>query len=129
MNISKLLHVTILVQDLPKARGFYEQVLGLSVCKSRPQMSFDGVWYDFGAQQLHLMQLPNPEAGLQRPANGGRDRHIAFAVDDLDALVNILQGSGVRYNLSQTGRRALFCRDPDENALEFIEVHQQGTVC
>jgi extradiol dioxygenase family protein len=122
MKIGTLLHATILVQDLANARGFYEQVLGFAASPARPQMSFDGVWYDLGPQQLHLMQLPNPEAGLQRPANGGRDRHIAFAVDDLSALALKLQGSGIRYNMSQTGRRALFCRDPDENALEFIEI-------
>lgn len=122
MNISKLLHATLLVQDLPEARAFYEQVLGLTASPSRPQMSFDGVWYDLGAQQLHLMQLPNPEAGLQRPLNGGRDRHIAFAVDDLSALMHKLEDADVRFNLSQTGRRALFCRDPDDNALEFVEL-------
>jgi glyoxylase I family protein len=123
MKISRLLHATILVQDLAKAREFYERVLGFSANPSRPQMSFDGVWYDLSPQQqLHLMRLPNPETGLQRPANGGRDRHIAFAVDDLAALENRLQGAGIPYNLSQTGRRALFCRDPDDNALEFIEV-------
>jgi catechol 2,3-dioxygenase-like lactoylglutathione lyase family enzyme len=122
MNISKLLHATILVHDLPKACAFYERVLGLTASPSRPQMSFDGVWYDLGAQQLHLMQLPNPEAGLQRPLNGGRDRHIAFAVEDLSALMHKLEDSGIRFNLSQTGRRALFCRDPDDNALEFIEL-------
>ncbi len=121
MNISKLLHATILVADLDKARGFYENILGFAASTARPQMSFDGVWYDFGPQQLHLMQLPNPEAGLQRPVNGGRDRHIAFAVDDLSVLVSVLEGSGVTYNVSQTGRRALFCRDPDDNALEFVE--------
>ena len=121
MNISKLLHATILVADLGRARNFYEQILGFAPAASRPQMSFAGVWYDLGPQQLHLMQLPNPEAGLQRPLNGGRDRHIAFAVDDLSALVKKLEGSGISFNLSQTGRRALFCRDPDDNALEFIE--------
>jgi len=122
MKISKLLHATILVQDLNKARAFYEQVLGLSASTARPRMSFDGVWYKIGQQQLHLMQLPSPETGLQRPQNGGRDRHIAFAVDDLSALASMLQGSGIQYNLSQTGRKALFCRDPDDNALEFIEI-------
>jgi catechol 2,3-dioxygenase-like lactoylglutathione lyase family enzyme len=122
MNIGSLLHATLLVADLARARYFYEQVLGFTASPSRPKMSFDGVWYDVSPQQqLHLMQLPNPETGLQRPENGGRDRHIAFAVDDLSVLVNLLQGSGIRYNLSQTGRRALFCRDPDDNALEFIE--------
>jgi len=122
MHISKLLHATILVANLDRARSFYEQVLGFTVSPSRPQMSFAGVWYDLGPdQQLHLMQLPNPEIGLQRPSNGGRDRHIAFAVDDLSALMQKLEGAGIKYNLSQTGRRALFCRDPDDNALEFIE--------
>lgn len=122
MKVSKLLHATILVADLARAREFYENILGFTVSPARPQMSFEGVWYDFSPQQqLHLMQLPNPEIGLQRPANGGRDRHIAFAVDNLSELINLLKGSGIRYNLSQTGRRALFCRDPDDNALEFIE--------
>jgi len=122
MQIYRLLHATILVADLNKARAFYEQILGFVANHSRPAMSFDGVWYDLGPQQqLHLMQLPNPEAGLQRPENGGRDRHIAFAVDNLSALAQTLEGSGVVYNLSKTGRRALFCRDPDDNALEFVE--------
>ena len=122
MNITKLLHATILVEDLDRARGFYEQILGFTASPARPEMSFAGVWYDLGSQQqLHLMQLPSPEAGLQRPLNGGRDRHIAFAVDNLSALMHKLEGSGVGYNMSKTGRRALFCRDPDDNALEFIE--------
>ena len=122
MKFTGLVHATLLVDDLEKARNFYESVLGFTLSTSRPKMSFEGVWYDITPQQqIHLMQLPNPEAGLQRPENGGRDRHLAFAVDDLAALIKLLQGSGIRYNLSQTGRRALFCRDPDDNALEFIE--------
>lgn len=72
-------------------------------------------------QQLHLMQLPNPEAGLERPMHGGRDRHVALAVDDLAGLVKRLEDADICYTLSQSGRRALFCRDPDGNALEFIE--------
>jgi catechol 2,3-dioxygenase-like lactoylglutathione lyase family enzyme len=122
MRISRLLHATILVENLLKSRAFYEQVLGFTASPSRPPMNFDGVWYDLGPQQqLHLMQLPNPEAGLQRPENGGRDRHIALAVDDLSVLMQKLEGSGIKFNLSKTGRRAIFCRDPDDNALEFVE--------
>lgn len=122
MKISALLHATILVSDLNRARVFYEQILGFTPSPLRPPMSFDGVWYDLAPQQqLHLMQLPNPESGLQRPANGGRDRHLAFALDDLSALTQKLEAAGINFNLSQSGRRALFCRDPDDNALEFVE--------
>ena len=119
--ITGILHATFLSADLATSRAFYEGVLGLRRAPNRPAMSYDGVWYDVAPnQQIHLMLLPNPEAGLQRPAHGGRDRHVALAVSDLATLVERLELAGVAYTLSQSGRRALFCRDPDGNALEFI---------
>ena len=120
--ITGILHTTFLTTDLAKSRAFYEGLLGLRSDKKRPQMSFDGVWYDVAVnQQIHLMLLPNPEMGLVRPAHGGRDRHVALGISsDLDELIRKLEASGVKYTLSQSGRRALFCRDPDDNALEFI---------
>lgn len=119
--LSAILHVTFLTSDLARSCAFYEGVLGLSADPKRPTMSFDGVWYDVASgQQIHLMLLPNPERGLTRPAHGGRDRHAAFAVTDMSALILRLEAAGVSYTLSQSGRRALFCRDPDDNALEFI---------
>lgn len=113
-------HVSLLVSDVIRARNFYEQVLGLVPSPLRPVMSFDGVWYDLNGVQLHLLCLPNPEAGLARPLHGGRDRHVAFRVQNLDALCLRLQTHGVAYTLSQSGRQALFCRDPDDNALEIM---------
>lgn len=122
VQLTGLLHATLLVADLERARAFYEKVLGLVPDGNRPEMSFPGVWYAIGPnQQIHLMQLPNPAAGLQRPAHGGRDQHIALAVTRLDALMQQLDAAMLDYTLSQSGRHALFCRDPDDNALEFIE--------
>lgn len=119
--ITDILHVTFVVSDLTHARDFYEHVLGLKINQQRPQMSFEGVWFDVTSnRQIHLMCLPNPEAGLVRPAHGGRDRHVALSVSDMDALVQKLNSAGVSYTFSQSGRKALFCRDPDQNALEFV---------
>ena len=115
-------HAAFLTSDLDRSRAFYEGVLGLQLASNRPQMSFEGVWYDVAPnQQIHLMLLPNPEAGLQRPVHGGRDRHVALAVQDLERLRARLDAAGIVCTQSQSGRRALFCRDPDQNALEFIE--------
>jgi glyoxylase I family protein len=123
MKITAILHVTFLSADLARSRTFYEGVLGLSPSAARPDLGFPGVWYDVGAdQQIHLMRLPDPEAGLQRPVHGGRDRHVALAVSDLPELIQRLQTAGIAHTLSKSGRRALFCRDPDGNALEFVEV-------
>jgi glyoxylase I family protein len=121
--ITAILHTTFLTTDLDRARAFYEGILDLHADKKRPKMSFDGVWYDVAPnQQIHLMLLSNPEAGLTRPAHGGRDRHVALGVSDLNELMKRLDAAGVTYTLSQSGRRALFCRDPDDNALEFVEL-------
>ena len=115
-------HVTLLVADLARARDFYETMLSLEINPARPVMSFEGVWYDIGSAQIHLMCLPNPEAGLVRPQHGGRDRHVAFVINDIDELQARLARANISFTLSQSGRRALFCRDPDDNALEFISV-------
>jgi catechol 2,3-dioxygenase-like lactoylglutathione lyase family enzyme len=120
--ITALLHAGLLVADLARARTFYESVLGLTPCP-RPELPYPGEWYELGGgQQLHLMCLPNPDAGAVRPAHGGRDRHIALAVRDLGALKNRLDAAGVTYTASKSGRAALFCRDPDANTLEFVEL-------
>jgi catechol 2,3-dioxygenase-like lactoylglutathione lyase family enzyme len=115
-------HATFLCSDLPRSRAFYEGVLGLRLSPDRPQMSFDGVWYDIAPQQqIHLMLLPDPAAGVHRPAHGGRDRHVALAVKNLAGLKARLEAARIPCTTSQSGRQALFCRDPDGNALEFIE--------
>ena len=58
--ITGIHHVSFLTSDLTKARAFYEGVLGLQLNTGRPQMGFDGVWYDVGpGQQIHLMVLPD----------------------------------------------------------------------
>ncbi len=113
-------HVSLLVADLPRARAFYEGVLGLVPNPDRPEMSFTGIWYDIGNTQIHLMCLPSPEQGLIRPVHGGRDRHTAFTVADMPLLQTRLTQAGIAYTMSQSGRMALFCRDPDDNALEFV---------
>ncbi|MBA3024258.1 MAG: VOC family protein [Gammaproteobacteria bacterium] len=115
-------HVTFISSDLARSRGFYEGLLGLKADPKRPLMSFDGVWYDVApGQQIHLMLLPNPDAGVERPLHGGRDRHVAFMVEDVKTLASHLLSAGVAFTLSQSGRSALFCRDPDDNALEFVQ--------
>lgn len=120
-KIIRLLHVSLLVQDLARAREFYEQVLGLSPAPLRPRFGFEGVWYDIGAQQIHLLTGAAP---AQVPAEGpcGRDRHVAFAVANLEQLVSTLEKHQIAFTRSASGRRSLFCRDPDGNVMEFSEL-------
>lgn len=120
-NILFLHHVSVLVSDTERSLRFYRDTLGLDVEPARPDLGYPGAWLKIGAQQIHLLQLPSPDPASGRPAHGGRDRHCAFTMRSLDALRARLDTAGVVYTLSKSGRRALFCRDPDGNALEFIE--------
>jgi catechol 2,3-dioxygenase-like lactoylglutathione lyase family enzyme len=120
MIITGIHHATFLSSDLVQSRAFYEGVLGLHPDATRPEMSFEGVWYSVGQQQIHLMLLPSTESNSERPAHGGRDRHVALWVSDWSGLIERFAENGVVYTASQSGRQALFCRDPDGNALEFI---------
>jgi glyoxylase I family protein len=126
MKPHAILHASFLVQDLARARAFYEGVLGLVPNPERPDLGYEGVWYDVGEQQLHLLALESPDLREGRPAHGGHDRHVAFAVEDMAALEAALAAAGVPYTRSRSGRVALFLRDPDGNALEFIEIRNRG---
>ncbi|HEC05253.1 MAG TPA: glyoxalase [Thiolapillus brandeum] len=119
-DICSIHHVSMIISSTDKSLAFYRGLLGLDTVE-RPDLPFPGIWLKIGDQQLHLLELPNPDPVDQRPEHGGRDRHLALSVRDLDVLAASLEGAGVSYTRSRSGRDALFCRDPDGNALEFIQ--------
>ena len=118
--ISGMHHVSMLVKNTEVSLGFYVEVLGMRPV-DRPDLGFPGAWLGVGEQQIHLLELPNPDPVENRPAHGGRDRHLALTVTDMDELTGRLEQAGIFYSRSKSGRAALFCRDPDGNGLEFIQ--------
>ena len=120
--ILKLHHASLIVQDLEVALAFYRRVLGLEIDDSRPDLGYAGAWLSLsGEQQVHLMVLNNPDENSVRPEHGGRDHHLAFSVSSIEKISGSLEELKVPFTKSKSGRKALFCRDPDGNALEFIE--------
>jgi len=121
--IKSIAHVSFLVEDVQRSLDFYCGILQIKLNTNRPKFPFEGAWLDLNSQgqQLHLMQLPNPDSMEGRPPHGGKDRHIALVVDNIDELAASLEKAGVVLSKSKSGRPAFFCRDPDGNALEFAE--------
>ena len=118
-----LQHAGILVSDTQRSKAFYVDVFGcLDDTDLRPKtLDYPGAFMRFGNDQIHLMELPSMDPKDGRPEHGGRDRHVALTVGDLDVLRERLEAKHVFYTMSRGGRRALFCRDPDGNAFEFME--------
>lgn len=113
-------HCSFLVSSLKESLVFYCDVLGMAQDLSRPEMAFPGAWLIIGTQQIHLLQLENPDPVENRPPHGGRDRHTAILIDGFEELKATLVRENIDITLSTSGRRAFFCRDPDGNTLEFI---------
>lgn len=120
-NFRCIHHCSVIVNNTDTALEFYCGVLGLKLNPNRPELGYPGAWLDVGEQQMHLLELSNPDAISGRPEHGGRDRHVALMVNSLSVVEEQLSKAGCVYTLSKSGRKALFCRDPDGNAVEVIE--------
>lgn len=117
-------HASLIVSDTQRSLAFYCGILELELLPDRPDLGFSGAWLRVGQGQIHLLELPNPDPVVGRPAHGGRDRHLALSAVDIEPLRVRLDSAGIPYTLSRSGRRAIFCRDPDGNAIELIELPQ-----
>lgn len=113
-------HASLIVSDTAASLKFYCDVLDMQQT-DRPDLGFPGAWLQLGAQQIHLLELENPDPTTGRPEHGGRDRHVALSVPNLEPVREALDQNGIAYTLSKSGRKALFCRDPDGNALEILQ--------
>lgn len=109
-------HVSINVEDVDAALGFYVGLLGLTQRYDRPDFGFPGAWLDAGGQQVHLIGAAAP------PAKG---QHFAIRVDDLAAVVAELRARGVQVSDVMTVGASIqaFVSDPSGNQ---VELHQVG---
>ncbi|MCI4410225.1 MAG: VOC family protein [Thiotrichales bacterium] len=115
-------HVSLLIKNKTEALAFYCHLLGLEEI-DRPVLGFDGIWLRLGqAQSLHLMCLPSTETGQLAPAHAGRDRHIALLVNSLEQAKQRLNQAQVPFTTSRSGRASIFCRDPDGNGIELMQM-------
>lgn len=113
-------HASLIVADVERALRFYVGVLQIPLGE-RPALGFPGAWLQVGEQQIHLLQLSNPDPVDGRPEHAGRDRHTALRVQGLGTIEQRLVEAGIEFTRSRSGRLALFCRDPDGNGIELIE--------
>jgi glyoxylase I family protein len=119
-------HVAIIASDYAASKRFYTEVLGLPVVAETFRAARDSWKLDLrlGDAQIELFTFPGAPPRATRPEAQGL-RHLAFAVDDLDAAVARLTGDGVACEPVRTdeltGRRFTFFQDPDGLPLELYE--------
>jgi catechol 2,3-dioxygenase-like lactoylglutathione lyase family enzyme len=119
-NVRRIQHVSITRPhgSDEEARRFYGEVLGLTeIAVPETLRDMDLIWYQVGADELHLV-------GEENPNNGNSGRHFTIEVDDLEGLRRQLASAGVAIQVVTPipGRLRFFVTDPFGNGIEFTEI-------
>ena len=125
--LKSLHHIAIICSDYEVSKAFYTEVLGLSILAETFREARNSYKLDLALNGTYLIELfsfPNPPARPSRPEACGL-RHLAFAVNDLEAMIAHLNEKGVTTEAIRTddltGKRFTFFADPDGLPLELYE--------
>ncbi len=126
--ITGIIETILYVDDLPRAVGFYRDVLGLEPMTGDPAR-FQS--FRVGSQVLLLfqrggtLQPTQVPGGVIPPHDGRGPHHVGLAVtpEVYDAWLSRLREAGVVVESEarwERGGRSLYFRDPDGHLLELV---------
>ena len=127
MNIKHIHHVAIICSDYERSKQFYTQVLGFTIKLEHYRAERKSYKLDLcinDQYQIELFSFPNSAERANYPEARGL-RHLAFAVENIDAAIAELLENGVESEQVRidelTGKRYTFFKDPDGLPLELYE--------
>lgn len=127
----KLHHIGIAVKDLETAMKFYGDVLKLKLVgvEEVPEEGVKIAMYDVGGVRVELLAGSRPDSAITKfiEKRGEGIHHIAFHVDDVDAVCNELVGKGLQLTYPQPklvsgGARKINFINPKSTGGVLIEV-------
>ncbi|XAW87449.1 VOC family protein [Vibrio sp. CDRSL-10 TSBA] len=120
-------HAAIICADYQRSKHFYSQILGLEIVAENYRAARDSYKLDLALPdggQIELFSFPDAPPRPSYPEAQGL-RHLAFAVDDVQAVKTILESQGIEVEPIRideyTGRMFTFFQDPDGLPLEVYQ--------
>ncbi|HEY4286074.1 MAG TPA: VOC family protein [Puia sp.] len=127
MNIKAIHHIAILTDDYPRSKTFYTEVLGFTVIQETYRAERSSYKLDLaiaGHYQVELFSFPDFRERASYPEAKGL-RHLAFAVDNVEAAAEELRNKGVAVEPVRvdelTQKKFVFFTDPNGQPLELYE--------
>lgn len=128
LGLKSVHHVAIIASDYQRSKHFYTAVLGLEIICETYREQRDSYKLDLAlpdGTQIELFSFPDAPKRPSYPEAQGL-RHLAFAVDDIDAAVAYLNSQDIMVEPIRidelTNKRFTFFSDPDGLPLELYEV-------
>ena len=108
MNISRIEHIGIAVNNLETAIPYYENILGLK-CYNIEEVVDQKVktaFFKVGDTKIELLEPTSPESAVAKfiEKKGEGIHHIAFAVDNVNESLAEVEGKGVQL-IDKTSRK------------------------
>lgn len=119
-------HIAINSSDYSKTKEFYVEKLGFEVIRENHREEKNDVKLDLklGNYELEIFISPHAPKRPSYPEALGL-RHLAFRVDDIEAVISFLRSKGIECEPvrtdSFTGEKMTFFFDPDGLPLELHE--------
>ncbi len=121
-------HVAIIASDYAVSKSFYVDTLGLRIVQETFRAERNSWKLDLAlpdGKQIELFTFPDAPTRPSYPEAQGL-RHLAFAVDNIDAVIEALASKNVTSEPIRvdelTEKRFTFFSDPDGLPLELYEV-------
>jgi len=125
--LNRVHHTAILCSDYENSKAFYTNILGLEIIQETYRQERQSYKLDLslnGEYVIELFSFPNPPKRISRPEATGL-RHIAFEVDDINAVVEKLSECNIIAESIRideiTSKRFTFIFDPDNLPIELYE--------
>ncbi|RXR22866.1 SMU1112c/YaeR family gloxylase I-like metalloprotein [Flavobacterium stagni] len=125
---SSIHHIALIVSDYEKSKAFYTEVLGLEIIQEVYREERQSYKLDLalnGVYSIELFSFPDYKPRASRPEALGL-RHLAFAVEDIEAAITRLQLFQVEVEPLRideyTGKKFTFFFDPDGLPLELYSI-------
>ena len=123
--ITGIHHIAIIASDYAKSKDFYTRILGFAVINEAFRKARQSYKLDLalnGVYSIELFSFPDFKPRASRPEALGL-RHLAFAVEDIEATIDRLQLFQVEVEPIRvdeyTGKKFTFFFDPDGLPLEL----------
>jgi glyoxylase I family protein len=127
LSLQSIHHLAIICSDYEQSKRFYTELLGLQIIQEVYRAERDSYKLDLaldGHYVIELFSFPNPPPRPSRPEALGL-RHLAFAVEDVEAAKQALEAHGVVVEDIRidplTDRQFTFFSDPDGLPLELYQ--------
>ena len=125
--LNRIHHISIICSDYERSKVFYTETLGLKIIREIYRQERQSFKLDLSLKGEYIVELfsfPNPPQRPSRPEAAGL-RHLAFEVDNLDDVIELLKVSSVHAEPIRidetTNKRFTFISDPDNLPIELYE--------